>query len=98
MTSMSRLSKTPAHKARRPGARHLQFHGEFFNVFKLVNFGLPAQTCLGRVSAASAKRQVGPRQIQFSLKVIFQTKRLLRAVAQASKGTRSLLTLPWYLG
>ena len=49
----------------------LQFRGEFFNVFNLVNFGLPQNTLLGAGFGRITKTAGSSRQIQFSLKVIF---------------------------
>ncbi len=49
----------------------LQFRGEFFNVFNLVNFGLPSNTLLGAGFGRISKTAGSSRQIQFSLKVIF---------------------------
>jgi hypothetical protein len=49
----------------------LQFRGELFNVFNLVNFGLPSNTLLGAGFGRISKTAGSSRQIQFSLKVIF---------------------------
>jgi hypothetical protein len=49
----------------------LQFRGEFFNVFNVVNFGLPSQTLLRAGFGRISKTASPSRQIQFSLKVIF---------------------------
>lgn len=49
----------------------LQFRGEFFNVFNIVNFGLPQNTLLGAGFGRITKTAGSSRQIQFSLKVIF---------------------------
>jgi hypothetical protein len=49
----------------------LQFRGEFFNVFNLVNFGLPANIVLGP-GFGLINRTAGPsRQIQISLKFLY---------------------------
>ena len=49
----------------------LQFRAEFFNVFNLVNLGLPANIVLGS-GFGLINRTVGTsRQIQFSLKLIY---------------------------
>lgn len=49
----------------------LQFRAEFFNVFNLVNFGLPANIVRGS-GFGLINRTSGPsRQIQFSLKLMF---------------------------
>jgi hypothetical protein len=50
---------------------NLQFRAEFFNVFNIVNFGLPANTVTGP-GFGMISRTAGPsRQIQFSLKLIY---------------------------
>ena len=50
---------------------NLQFRAEFFNVFNLVNFGLPANIVLGS-GFGFINRTAGPsRQIQFSLKLMY---------------------------
>jgi hypothetical protein len=49
----------------------LQFRGEFFNLFNIVNFGLPSNTVLGPGFGRISKTAGSSRQIQFSLKLIF---------------------------
>jgi hypothetical protein len=50
---------------------NLQFRAEFFNVFNLVNFGLPANIVRGS-GFGFINRTAGPsRQIQFSLKLMY---------------------------
>lgn len=49
----------------------VQFRGEFFNVFNIVNMGLPANTILGSGFGEISKTAGTSRQIQFSLKVIY---------------------------
>jgi hypothetical protein len=49
----------------------LQFRGEFFNVFNVVNLGLPANTIRGSGFGIISKTAGTSRQIQFSLKVIY---------------------------
>ncbi len=52
-------------------AATLEFRAEFFNIFNLVNFGLPANIVRG-TGFGLISRTVGPaRQLQFSLKVIY---------------------------
>ena len=49
----------------------VQLRGEFFNLFNIVNFGLPTNTIkasgFGKISNTAANS----RQIQFSLKLMF---------------------------
>ncbi|HKT10511.1 MAG TPA: TonB-dependent receptor [Terriglobia bacterium] len=49
----------------------LQFRSEFFNVFNLVNFGVPSNTLLGSGFGLISKTAGTSRQIQFSLRLIF---------------------------
>ena len=49
----------------------LQFRAEFFNVFNLVNFGLPNNTLLGSGFGIISKTAGTSRQIQFSLLMLF---------------------------
>jgi hypothetical protein len=49
----------------------LQFRAEFFNLFNIVNMGLPANTILGSGFGVISKTAGTSRQIQFSLKVIY---------------------------
>jgi hypothetical protein len=49
----------------------LQFRSEFFNVFNLVNFGLPANTIRGSGFGQISRTAGNSRQIQFSLKLIY---------------------------
>ncbi|MGA8234336.1 MAG: carboxypeptidase-like regulatory domain-containing protein [Candidatus Acidiferrales bacterium] len=49
----------------------LEFRAEFFNIFNIVDFGLPANTLLGS-GFGIINHTAGPsRQIQFSLKLIY---------------------------
>jgi hypothetical protein len=58
---------------RRSGAERvdLQFRSEFFNLFNIVNMGLPANTLNGSGFGEIAKTAGASRQIQFSLKLIY---------------------------
>ena len=49
----------------------LEFRAEFFNVFNLVNFGLPDNIVRGTGFGIVSKTAGSSRQIQFSLKVVF---------------------------
>jgi len=49
----------------------LQFRAEFFNIFNIVNFGLPSNTVLGSGFGTISKTAGPSRQIQFSLRLAF---------------------------
>jgi len=49
----------------------LQFRAEFFNIFNVVNFGLPSNTLLGSGFGIISKTAGPSRQIQFSLRLAF---------------------------
>ncbi len=49
----------------------LEFRAEFFNIFNIVNFGLPANTVLGSGFGIISHTAGSSRQIQFSLKLIY---------------------------
>ena len=49
----------------------VQFRSEFFNLFNIVNMGLPANTIRGSGFGVISKTAGTSRQIQFSLKVLF---------------------------
>jgi hypothetical protein len=49
----------------------LEFRAEFFNVFNLVNFGLPSNILRGSGFGIISKTAGPSRQIQFSLKLIY---------------------------
>jgi Carboxypeptidase regulatory-like domain len=49
----------------------LQFRAEFFNLFNIVNMGLPANTIEGSGFGEISKTAGTSRQIQFSLKLIY---------------------------
>lgn len=49
----------------------LQFRAEFFNLFNIVNMGLPANTINGSGFGIISKTAGTSRQIQFSLKLIY---------------------------
>ena len=58
---------------RRSGAERvdLQFRSEFFNLFNIVNMGLPANTLNGSGFGEISRTAGNSRQIQFSLKLIY---------------------------
>jgi hypothetical protein len=49
----------------------LEFRAEFFNVFNIVNFGLPSNIVRGSGFGIISKTAGSSRQIQFSLKLIY---------------------------
>ena len=49
----------------------VQFRAEFFNVFNIVNMGLPSNTILGSGFGIINRTAGSSRQIQFSLKAAF---------------------------
>jgi hypothetical protein len=49
----------------------VEFRAEFFNVFNIVNFGLPSNIVRGSGFGIISKTAGNSRQIQFSLKLIF---------------------------
>jgi hypothetical protein len=50
---------------------NLQFRGELFNLFNIVNFGLPSNVITGSGFGLISKTAANSRQIQFSLKTMF---------------------------
>jgi hypothetical protein len=49
----------------------VEFRAEFFNIFNIVNFGLPSNIVSGSGFGIISKTAGSSRQIQFSLKVIY---------------------------
>ena len=49
----------------------LEFRAEFFNIFNIVNFGLPSNILRGSGFGVISKTAGTSRQIQFSLKIIY---------------------------
>ena len=49
----------------------LQFRSEFFNIFNIVNMGLPANTIAGSGFGVISRTAGNSRQIQFSLKLLY---------------------------
>ena len=67
------LIKTTPFGRRQSGLERtdLQFRAEFFNLFNIVNMGLPANTLKGSGFGVISKTAGTSRQIQFSLKLIY---------------------------
>jgi hypothetical protein len=68
---MALIKDTPFGKR---GARELgmlEFRAEFFNIFNIVNFGLPSNTVLGSGFGVISHTSGSSRQIQFSLKLVY---------------------------
>jgi hypothetical protein len=49
----------------------VQFRSEFFNLFNIVNLGLPDNTILGSGFGQISRTAGTSRQIQFSLKILY---------------------------
>jgi hypothetical protein len=68
----SLIKDTPL--GRRPNGSELtvlQFRAEFFNIFNIVNMGLPANTIAGSGFGIISRTAGNSRQIQFSLKLLY---------------------------
>jgi hypothetical protein len=66
------IKSTPiGHRASGIERMDLQFRAEFFNLFNIVNMGLPANTLLGSGFGEISRTAGTSRQIQFSLKLIY---------------------------
>ncbi len=50
---------------------NVQFRAEFFNIFNVVNMGLPSNTILGSGFGLINRTAGSSRQIQFSLKAAY---------------------------
>ncbi len=71
-TSTSPLIKdTPFGRRGKTELGTVEFRAEFFNVFNLVNFGLPSNILRGSGFGIISKTAGPSRQIQFSLKLIY---------------------------
>ncbi|MDQ2832300.1 MAG: TonB-dependent receptor [Acidobacteriota bacterium] len=69
---ISLVKDTPIGK-RRSGSElvNVQFRSEFFNIFNIVNMGLPSNTLLGSGFGLINRTAGSSRQIQFSLKLAY---------------------------
>ncbi|MGA2593285.1 MAG: hypothetical protein ABSH32_25495 [Bryobacteraceae bacterium] len=65
------IKDTPLRERAGAELASLQFRAEFFNVFNIVNFGLPSNILLGPGFGEISRTAGTSRQIQFSLKVIY---------------------------
>jgi hypothetical protein len=65
------IKDTPFGKRGNRELGNLEFRAEFFNIFNIVNFGLPSNTVLGSGFGIISHTAGSSRQIQFSLKVIY---------------------------
>ena len=65
------IKDTPLKFGARGEVASLQFRAEFFNVFNIVNFGLPSNIVLGPGFGEISRTAGTSRQIQFSLKVVY---------------------------
>ncbi|MGD0014868.1 MAG: TonB-dependent receptor [Bryobacteraceae bacterium] len=68
---MALIKDTPLKKGAGGDRATLQFRAEFFNVFNLVNLGLPSNIVLGPGFGQISRTAGSSRQIQFSLKVMY---------------------------
>jgi len=68
---ISLIKDTPFGKRGNAEAATLEFRAEVFNIFNLVNFGLPSNIVLGSGFGLINKTAGPSRQIQFSLKLIY---------------------------
>jgi hypothetical protein len=65
------IKDTPVGKRGSAELGTLQFRAEFFNLFNIVNFGLPANTVAGTGFGMISRTAGTSRQIQFSFKLIY---------------------------
>lgn len=65
------IKDTPFGRRGREELGILQFRAEFFNIFNLVNFGLPSNIVRGSGFGINNSTAGTSRQIQFSLRLIF---------------------------
>jgi hypothetical protein len=68
---MALIKDTPIGSRANGELASFQFRTEFFNLFNIVNFGLPSNIVLGPGFGEISRTAGTSRQIQFSLKVIY---------------------------
>ncbi|WP_449727807.1 hypothetical protein [Granulicella paludicola] len=69
---LSLVKDTPFGKRRSVSElMNVQFRAEFFNIFNVVNMGLPSNTILGSGFGLINRTAGSSRQIQFSLKAAY---------------------------
>ena len=68
---MALIKDTPFGKRAGRELGVLEFRAEIFNIFNIVNFGLPANTLRGSGFGVISHTAGNSRQIQFSLKIIY---------------------------
>jgi hypothetical protein len=65
------IKDTPFGRRRSGELGILEFRAEFFNIFNIVNFGLPSNIVRGSGFGIISKTAGSSRQIQFSLKLVY---------------------------
>jgi hypothetical protein len=60
------FESAPSHRA-----ADVQFRAELFNLFNIVNFGLPSNTIKGSGFGEISRTATSSRQIQFSVRLMF---------------------------
>ena len=65
------IKNTPLGNRRGAEWGNLEFRAEFFNIFNIVNFGLPSNTVKGSGFGVISRTAGSSRQIQFSLKLVY---------------------------
>ncbi|MFN7993576.1 MAG: TonB-dependent receptor [Bryobacteraceae bacterium] len=68
---MAVIKDTPIGSRSKGEFASLQFRAEFFNIFNIVNFGLPSNIVLGPGFGEISRTAGTSRQVQFSLKFIY---------------------------
>ena len=68
---VSLIKNTPIAWGATPERIVAQFRAEVFNVFNIVNFGLPANIALGPGFGLISRTAAPSRQIQLSLKILY---------------------------